>query len=417
MKTRMCLFLSVFLCMESPANVNYIDISKISNESKHIAAFNYIRENKYMFDHWTTTWNYSRPKEELVEHLREKYTAFKDIVNKSTELYLLLGDISHYLYNLDDSSSYKNAVNNYSLAIRSNPKDFRCYWFIGYHFSLSNVPTEAIGNFITAEKLLPNDHPADFWNDYAWATAVANMPSHSIYAMDKARAIIGKEGSFESQLGPNIRNRIQAVQKDASYKKEEIWTGARDGLITLICRPLGIKVLVDSAWNLSIHDYQKRQTAVIINPAPLKNKKGKEINYTIAVLMKTAEETDKLEDYINKMMPVSDNRKKIHFSDKYRDMVAFELKDDKLYKDIGGGKMHLIGIERMEPVYPGLSLENPVSIPMENSTEVAYYRASNALGRFNGKIFYAIMLDSCGDIDEESLAIFRTFFENQLVIE
>ena len=43
------------------------------------------------------------------------------------------------------------------------------------------------------------------------------------------------------------------------------------------------------------------------------------------------------------------------------------------------------------------------------------YLRSDAV--FKGKIFYAILLDSCEDIHEQSLSVFRTLFENQIIIE
>ncbi|MCA6442178.1 MAG: hypothetical protein IM600_02000, partial [Bacteroidetes bacterium] len=148
--------------------------------------------------------------------------------------FLLLGDISHYLYNLDDTAYYGIAVTNYNTAVKASPNDFRCYWFLGYHYALSNVPTKAIDNFIKAQTLLPTDQPADFWNDYAWATAVTNMPSHCIYAMDKVKSISGKQGSFETQLGDNIHKRIVEVDKDNSYKKEDIWSASTGEKTTFV---------------------------------------------------------------------------------------------------------------------------------------------------------------------------------------
>ena len=78
------------------ANVNFIDISKISSDSKLVTAFNYIRDNQQYYDHWTTDWSYDKPKEELISKLRDIYSLFSSIANKNEELNLLLGDIAHY---------------------------------------------------------------------------------------------------------------------------------------------------------------------------------------------------------------------------------------------------------------------------------------------------------------------------------
>lgn len=417
MKQTITFLFSVFLIIDTYANVNFIDIAKISNDSKFESDFNYIKDNQQFYDHWTNKWNYNKPKQEFIDNLHNKYNIFSAIANKNAELYLLLGDISHYLYNLDDTAYYNKAVNNYNSAIQESPKDYRCYWFLGYHFALSNVPTQAIDNFIKAQELLPTDQPSDFWNDYAWATAVTNMPSHCVFAMDKVKSILGNQGSFEVQLGQNIRNRIEPVNKNKSYKKEDIWTASQGEKMTFTSRPLGIKLIIDSTWNLSIYDYEKGQSAFIIDPPALKNKKGNEINYTVAILMKTANDYDNLNDYLNTFISKYPSKTKISFSDKYDKTIGYEIIDKTMYQDIGGGHLYMIGIERTAPKYPGLLLENPVTLPKGNSDQVTYYTASNSKDRFKGKIFYAIMLDSCEDINEQSLTIFKRLFNNQIIIE
>jgi hypothetical protein len=399
------------------SNVNYIDISKISSDSKLVIAFNFVKDNMQYYDHWTNFWSYDKPKQDLIIQLRENYKSFSALAEKNEETYLLLGDIAHYLYNMDDTAYYSVAVKNYNEAVKGSPKDYRVYWFLGYHYALSNVPTSAIDNFIKAEILLPSQQPADFWNNYAWATAVTNMPSHCIYAMDKVKSISGKEGSFQQQLGETIYKRIIPVDKNHSYEKKDIWTASLGDKMTFTSRPLGIKILVDSTWELSIYDYKKNQAAFIINPPTIANKKGKEIHYTIAVLMNTANDNEKLEDYINNFVSKYPDKKKITFSDKYDKMVAYEMKDKSMYIDIGGGHLYMIGIERNAPKYPGLLLENPVTLPKGTASEVNYYRAADSKDRFKGKIFYAIMLDSCEDINEQSFAIFKSLFDNQIIIE
>lgn len=419
------IFILIFLTLltvQTFANVNYIDIAKISNDSKLVAAFNFVKDNKEYYDHWTNQWNYDKSKEDLISQLRGHYKSFSALTTKNAETYLLLGDIAHYLYNMDDTvfkttEYFEKATDNYNSAIKASSSDYRGYWFLGYHYALSNVPTSAIENFFKAEKILPTQQPADFWNDYAWATAVTNMPSHCIYAMDKVKSISGKEGSFQQQLGETIYKRIVPVDKNKSYEKQEIWTASDGDKTTFVSRPLGIKILVDSTWNLQIYDYQNNQAAFIMNPPKIANKKGREINYTIALIMKTANDKDKLSDYINVFVSKYTDKKQIAFSDKYDKIIAYEIKDKTMYQDIGGGHLYMIGIERDRPKYAGLLLENPVSLPKGNSNEITYYQASDSKDRFKGKIFYAIMLDSCEDINEQSFSIFKSLFDNQIIIE
>lgn len=417
MKLTLISIIFLFALINAAGNINYINFSKISRDSKYEVAFSTIKANLQYYDHWSNEWNYPISKEELIKMLRRNYSDFSAILPKSAELFLLLGDISHYLYNLDDTNSYIQAVENYNSAIKTSPTDYRGFWFLGYHYALSNAPDSAIQNFLKAEAFLPSQPPIDFWNNYAWATAVANMPTHCIYAMDKIKSITGSAGNFEIQLGQSIRKRITDLNPDSSYNKEELWTANEGKKTTFISRPLGIKVLIDSVWNLAIYDYSNRQSAFIINPPTLISPKGKEISYTIAILMKVAGKTEKLDDYINNFVSPYPAKNKISFSDKYAGTIAYEIKDKSSYQNMGGAHLYLIGIERKAPEYPGLLFENPAALPKNNTEQPSYYRATEFKNRFKDRIFYAIMLDSCEDIHEQSFSIFRTLFNNQIIIE
>jgi tetratricopeptide (TPR) repeat protein len=411
------LLLLTFLTFQTHANVSYIDITKITNDRKLVAAYNFVKDNKQYYDRWTNEWSYDKSKQDLKSQLRIHYENFSELMLEHEERYLLLGDIAHYLYNMDDTVYYSVAVQNYNKAAKTNPNDYRAYWFLGYHYGVSNNPNLAIDNFVKAEKLLPQKQSSDFWNDYAWVTAVANMPSHCIYAMDKVKSISGKKGSFQQHFGETIYNRIIPVDKTRPYNKEDIWTVMQDDKIIFTSRPLGIKLLVDSTWGIQVYDYQKNQGVFIMRPTTIANKQGKEVNYTIAILMKTVSDKAKLENYIKDFVSSFSDKRKIEFSSKYDKMVAYEMKDKTKYQDIGGGRFYMIGIERKMPQYPGLLLEAPVAISQEGSGELTYYTASKTKDRFKGKIFYALILDSSEDINDQSYTIFKSFFENQLIIE
>ncbi len=417
MRSLILLFSLTLITAKVVANVNQLDISKISSDTKLVAAFDFIKENTNYYDHWSNEWNYDKAKVDLIQQLHGHYKSFSELTMKSGETFLLLGDIAHYLYNMDDTAYYKIAVNNYNEAQKNNPGDYRVYWFLAHHYALSNVPTSAIDNFIKAEKLLPTQIPADFWNDYAMATALANMPSHCIHAMNQAQSILGKKGNFEQELGESIYKRIIPVDKNQSYSKSDIWTVSENDKVAFTSRPLGVKVLVDSTWGISIYDYDKNQAAFFITPPAIANKKGRKIDYTVALLMKTVSDNDKLSDYLNTFVAKYPDKKQLNFSDKYDKMIAYEIKDKTMYPEIGGGHMYIIGIERNAPKYAGLLLESPVVLPKGNAGEFTYYTASGSKDRFNGKIFYALILDSCEDINEQSLKVFKSLFDHQIIIE
>ena len=132
--------------------------------------------------------------------------------------------------------------------------------------------------------------------------------------------------------------------------------------------------------------------------------------------MKTVSENESIEEYINNLSASYHGKTPISFTNKYADQFGYEIQDSTMYQDIGGGHLYTIGIAREEPSYPGFLLETP-ALPPPGNNEIVYYRATESKDRFEGRIFYTIMLDSCEDIHEESLAIFKNFVEYQLIIE
>jgi hypothetical protein len=399
-------------------NIHYINIKKIPNYEEYSNHFDFLFHNVQYFNHWVPKWEYDVNKDTLIAGLKKCYSIFSLLDSNNTEINLLLGDISHFLYNLNEDEFNNDAIKFYSKAQKLNPNDYRPFWFLGNHYTLSNNQQESVRNFLSAQSLLPKIVPADFWNEFAYATALANMPSHSIYAMEKAKNILKEPGYFEAQLGQTIRNRIIPVDRDSSYSYNRIWNASVSDYITFICRPLGLKIAVDSTWNINLYPYQKNQSVITIVPPAIKNKNGREITYTIALIIKAEQKGDKLETFISNFISRYAEITKINFSDKYKDMIAFDLKDKNMYKEIGGGHMNMLGIKRERPPFPGLKLEEPISIPKDGKPgEMTYYRAGNSLDRFTGTLYYAIMLDACEDIYPQAFKVFKDMFNNQIIIE
>ena len=398
-------------------NINYIDLNQIENGEKYRSYFSYVKDHQALYNHWSPEWKYDQKKEDIIAKLKEAYSVFESIPDKNAELLLLTADISHYLYNLDVSSQYQPAVDHYLAAIGKSPDDYRAYWFLANHYALSDHAVKGAEMFLKAEKILPEVKPADFWEEYGRSMAFANMPSHAIYSMDKVRSILGREGHTEDLLGQGILKQLGEANRNLNYKKEELWYASKGEKVAFISRPLGIKIMVDSTWHVLPFNYSNHSCGFTIDPPMIKNKRGKEIGFSIAVIMKTANDSDKLEDYINNISGKYQNKTRIQFSDKYNNLIAFEIKDKNTYKDLGGSHLYSIGIERISPEYPGLLLENPVALPNKETGKVNYFTATGGKTRFKGKIFYNILLDTCEDIHDQSFAIFTSFFEQQLVIE
>lgn len=398
-------------------NINFVQFDKIPDSEKYSDKITFIIDNEGYYNHWQPDWTYDVSKKSLVKGLKESYDLFSKLDSKNIEINLLLGDISHYLYNLHEDEYYELAVNHYQKAIDLAPNDYRPLWFIANHFALSNVQDKSIEYFLKSQKLLPTNEPAAFWEEYTFATAVANMPSHCIFAMDKAKSILKEPSYFEEQLGQTIYNRIIPVKSDSIYNYTDIWSASKGDLISFVCRPFGIKLLIDSTWQINLYDYQNYQTAVTIVPPSIPNKNGQEISYTIALIMKVAQPGDKLENYIDNFVKLYPDKKNFNFSNKFPDMISLELKDKNMYQDIGGAHMHMIAINRVRPKYAGLLLEQPMTIPQGETNKMTFYKAGDSKDRFDGQIYYVIMLDACEDIYDEAYRVFKETFEKQIIIE
>lgn len=416
MKAILTLFF-VLLTLTVYGNINYVQFDKIPDSEKYSDKFKIIVDNVAYYNTWQPEWTYEVSKKSLVKGLNESYDLFSKLDNENIELNLLLGDISHYLYNLHDDKFYELAVNHYQKAIDLASYDYRPFWFIANHFALSNVQDKSIEYFFKSQKLLPSNEPAAFWEEYTFAMAVANMPSNCIFAMDKAKSILGEQSYFEEQLGQSIFNRITPVNSDSTYSYQDIWSASKGDLISFVCRPLGLRLLVDSTWQINFYDYQNYQSVVTIVPPAIPNKNGREITYTIALIMRVAQPKDKLESFIERFIAPYPDKRSYDFSSKYSDMLVFELKDKNMYKDIGGAHMQMVGIKRQRPKYAGLVLEQPLSIPQGESNKLTFYAAGDSKDRFDGVIYYAVMLDACEDIYDEAYALFKEMFEKQIIIE
>jgi tetratricopeptide (TPR) repeat protein len=406
-----CLSLSLL------GNIHHIHFDKLPDNLKHNDKIDFLFMYESYFDHWNQKWNYSVSKDSLIKELRICYETFSKIDYNSIEINLLLGDIAHFLYNLDESSFNDKAINYYEAAEKIDSSDYRAYWFLANHYCMSNQIKKSIDTYFKAKKLIPKAEPPEFWEQFAFAAALSNMNSNCIFAMSKVRQITGKPGIFETQMGDAIRERLKDGDPNLSYAKKDLWYGVKGTPNSFISRPLGIMVSLDSTWQINPMDYANNVAAVVFMPPRLKSKSGKEIGITIAILAKVVTSNDDINNLITKMSAQFPQKKKIDFSTKYDKMVSYDLKNKNAYKDRGGARAIIIGFERSCPNNPGLLLERPIALTSDKKQVASYFRFNTSINRFKPSIQYVIMLDTCEDIYPESLQLLKDWFETQLVIE
>jgi tetratricopeptide (TPR) repeat protein len=405
----------LLLYLNAQAHLKYIDLSKIDGIGIYSIQVQQLREHASYFDHWTPQWNYPVSKDSLIRELKSDYGIFTALKSPSVDLCLLQGEVAHYLYNLDEQDYFENAVHFYEWAIRMAPDDYRGYWFLGNHYALSNVLDSAFQFFEKARVILPGGQSVDFWNEYGYAMAVAGMPTHSLFAMDKARALAKAPSFLETQLKATIEKQLTLLDPGKEYESKELWTASGKQKVSFVSRPLGMKILLDSSWNLQFNDYSNYRGAVIIKPPVVKGKKGNEIGYTIAVIIKVAQKGEKLQDFMAKMLPPQAT--KYAFTLPYKNALSYEIRDKKMYPDWGGEHSHMIGVEQDAPSYPGFALEEPLKMPADSDGQIHYFQPNEQKSRFPGRIFYVVLLDSCEDIYPEAWQVFSIFFKKGIVIE
>jgi tetratricopeptide (TPR) repeat protein len=401
------LLLSLAGWNESRADVKFVNFRKIDPSGKFSTHERFLLDNLAYYDHWSPDWGvYDISKDSLIRELKACLRVYGPLKTDEFERCLLLGEVAHYLYNLDQKSFYDTAEAYYEQAIRLNGKDCRGYWFLGYAYATSDEIEKGVAAFRQALKLVDDRTGVDFWQEYAFTMEVAGMPFHCLFALDKYKRGGGRS-LLSHIMDSTVRSKCKRSDPDISYRSTALWQAQHRGpLVQFLSYPLGIKLEVDSSWNLEVNGYANRITGWRIKPPVVTARNGKQIGYTIALVVKVAEKGDRLEDFISSMMKdmpgVRDSV--FPFAKQYPDGISYSYNDNSLYDDRGGARIRFMGIERPVPAYPGMALEDD-KVPMGMNVEpgkLNFYELGLIRSRIPERIFYLFVLDTCGDIEAES---------------
>ena len=402
------------------ANINAIDFSQVHLDQQGQSLIIFLQKNVSRYDHWVHEWNYDIKKDAVSGNLVSLYEDLNKLSSKNEEVFLLMGDISHYLYNIEVDAYYDKAVSNYNLAIQTAPVDYRGYWFLANHYSLSNSSLKAIENFNKALSL-SKDLNGYFWSDYSFAAYTAGMPSTAKYAVEKSVKAFGETDSRNNFFIKQLKGVFKQPRADTAIAIKDMWSmvGKQGNKVILVNRVVGIRLAIDSTWGIQLMDFDKQGEGIPIQPHTIVSKKnGRAIGYSILVLPKVAQPGQSLSDFMALFIKNSDTKKPATLTDKYKNAIAYEILAPEVYKDIGGGHMYMMAIERGEPAYPGMALEQAGNeLSKGEQGKVNYYNVNPKFTRLKGKLYYLVLLDTCGYIHDESLAVFKDFLENGLVIE
>jgi tetratricopeptide (TPR) repeat protein len=396
-------------------NIHAIDFSKVHYPAQLQDKIDFLKNNEQLYDHWFPNWSSSIPKTDVVAQLKAIYSGLDNVTAKTIETWLLLGDVAHYLYNLDEQDYYDKAVTNYQQARSLAPNDYRGYWFVAHHYSLAAEPVLAIEAFQQAVQILPAHPSFLFWNDYAGACMLAGMYGTARYVAHQASIMQGFTSPIEAEIIKISGKSMRPPPVDTTLSDKEVWNllGKSGRNLTVNSWVMGTQFAVDSTWNLQLGGYSKHLTYAVVIPDKITSKKGVEIGFSFLVMAKVADENESLQQFLDNFTQKSADRKPITLPfSKTNNGLAYETKDPSIYSNIGGAHGYAIAVERDMPEFPGLKLDKPSSPPKGEPGKVHYFVAQQKEGRIKAKLFYLIIFDSCEDIHDESLKVFDNFLRN-----
>src|SRR5580692_4852868 len=114
------LLLCLFARNESRADVKFVNFRKIDPEGRLKAHEQFLVDNLVYYDHWSPDWIYDIAKDSLIGELKTCLRLYEPLKTDEFERCLLLGEVAHYLYNLDQKIYYDTAEAFYLKAIKVN---------------------------------------------------------------------------------------------------------------------------------------------------------------------------------------------------------------------------------------------------------------------------------------------------------
>src|SRR5438105_2064516 len=89
------------ICLHGYAHLKYIRLEKINTTGQYDKEIHFISDNLGYYDHWSPDWSYPIKEDSLIKELTRCYTLFEKSPADNPETDLLLGEIAHYLYNMN----------------------------------------------------------------------------------------------------------------------------------------------------------------------------------------------------------------------------------------------------------------------------------------------------------------------------
>jgi hypothetical protein len=417
----MMFFITITLAV-IPAHANleaiqYQSIPEIETLNNQIT---YLVENQRYYYYWANEWKHPVAKKEIIDNLKKIYDRLTQLEAKNRgniELQLLMGELSHFLYNLEEHDFDKRVTDHYKRAASISPEDYRPVWFMAQHLSLSARPRDGMLRFRSISELSDplKLHPR-FWDDYAVASVSALMPSNALMAMARSKKITGKPSFLDAQAGTQIRSKIIRPERGVSVSKKDLWLQYPDEEIYLN-RRFGMRLNLEYGWGTQlVSELKNDQCAIVVN-APEESGKTQRItfSFTIVAHMPKPDETLAVwtTAFLKSFADLQQNTTSV--ATPYKGALAYELRAPNEYKSEGGGHFIFLSFKRDEPEFPGVKVEYPF-VP-KSSEQMQKFSMQPVVTRFGGPIYYGIMLDTCESVYPRAREQLDLLLKKILVIE
>jgi hypothetical protein len=404
------------------AQTSTIRASALPQETAVLAALDDAHQLEPYCRSWTlpSNWHYPIPKDEVAARMG-KDLGFLTLAAKNhpdnTELQLLIGLVARFAYNLDVDGSFDAAIGALGQAEKLSPSDVRAPWFRStLQCQTMELKTGADGFLAMESSHVWNSLPADFWYDYINCATIANLPAHTLRAIDHYEKLYPGEPSDWSTAVDIAHNRVLPFDPQKDYETKDSWNVDQEGNDTVLTSTLcGIRLRVHDHWQVGRLDVTHGSCVAIFTTGPYEAV-TRTMHPSVMVLVQQAADKGTLEEYSRKLTfhgsfePFAPSRCPS------QSCIALKGVQPGVYAAEGDGRPRLVFFARDEPDFPGLIFETPHELPKPDAGQgMQYYRPSQTQQRMPRTLYYVVSLDTASSIEEPALKDFDFFLQNLTV--
>ena len=388
------------------AELEHINYGSLQNIDAYRNELVFAYNHQDFFNHYTFDdyWNFNYTRAECVENLTTLYNLLLENEEPENQEYLLLKSIvASYLYNLDETSFYGKALDNF-MAIQALPSyDYRCLWFFGNFYVNCTHTAEGIEQFKLVLDNIPEEyiHPEFFFN-YAYALYVAGMPMSALNAYETYEKYSGK--SIQSNaLYANLKKLVHEYDGTDTESDMLMQNQVRDETVGVILRPFGLWFPVPENWTINISRFLEK-LYILQGYLQADTEDGTEIKYSILMFSNvgdTVEETAAYQQFMSCFDRFSDVQEVCLFPNR-DDIIAVEYTDSSMYAQNGGSHGFAVLVIKPWTETADSDIEIPEVYWKDSNGTEHYYTMNDFYKRYKGYAVHLLLLDSCEAIFEES---------------